>query len=74
MGLQLVEGEFDLPALHVGRGQVGGRCLVGVDDGGEQSERIGLAATVIDAELDHPDRQRLSGPSGVAAGTELGEP
>ena len=35
VGLELVEGRLDLPALGVGRGQIGGTDLARIDDGRE---------------------------------------
>src|SRR5665647_1057680 len=37
VGLELVEGELDLPALDVGRSQFGGRGRSGIQDGGAVS-------------------------------------
>lgn len=64
VGLELIEGEFDLPMLGVGVGEVGGGGVPWVQQGGEQPVGAGFTAAVVEAVVDHADDQRL----GVAAG------
>ena len=58
VGLELIEGGLDLPALRVGGGQLGGWGLVVVQQGRDQPVRAGGVAAVLDRVADHPDPDR----------------
>ena len=66
VGLELVEGALDLPALRVGSRQLGcgGRAVI--QQGGDQPVRAGRVTSVFDRVADHPDPARV--PAGTVGG------
>ena len=69
---EFVEGELDLPALDVGRGQLGGRGHRRVEDRGEQPVTLGVVPAVIQGVVDDPHRDRVG--LLVGGGADLREP
>ena len=52
MGLQLVEGTLDLPALGVGGREIESGDVVGVEDGGEEPVGLVVVVSVVDPVVD----------------------
>ena len=68
VGLQLIEGDLDLPPLGVGSGHLGRAHLVGIGQGGEQAVAGGVVLAVVDAVVDDPHQHRFLAPrSGAVA-------
>src|SRR5487761_214081 len=74
MGLELVEGQFELPALGIGGSQFPRRGSIRVEDGGEQAvARFSLRpAGIVEGVLNHTHGYTLS-PMTVRAGVEVGQ-
>ena len=68
MGLELIEGDFDLPATPVRSGQLDRAGFVGIQDGGEQAVGAGVFASVIDRVVDDPNPDRIGAASLGAVG------
>ena len=62
VGLDLVKGQFDFPALVVDSGKVDCGCQLVVCDRGDEAEQFPAAGPVFDRVLDDPNEGGLGGP------------